>query len=152
MAEKFSGLDELRPGNFVFYDLMQLNLGSCTRDKVAVAVACPVVEKNTRKKEIIIYGGGVHLSKDSLKLKDGRQVYGQIVFLTPGGWVYPGNDCYLKSISQEHGIISATDEVFNNTGRGDLIGIIPVHSCMTADLLREYMLKDGSIISDFSAK
>jgi D-serine deaminase-like pyridoxal phosphate-dependent protein len=35
---------------------------------------------------------------------------------------------------------------------GDLVGIIPVHSCMTADLLREYHTFDGKVISDFSPK
>ncbi len=152
VIEKFEGLDEIRPGNFVFYDLMQVQLGSCTPGQVAVAVACPVVEKNNRKKEVIIYGGGVHLSKDSLKLKDGRTVYGQVVYLTDNGWVFPEKDTYLRSISQEHGIIDAEGEVFDNLERGGLVGILPVHSCMTADVLREYHLPNGKVISDFSPK
>jgi len=27
---------------------------------------------------------------------------------------------------------------------GDIIGILPVHSCLTADLMKEYLLTDGS--------
>jgi D-serine deaminase-like pyridoxal phosphate-dependent protein len=152
VVENFKGLDEIRPGNFVFYDLMQFQLGSCSRDQIAVAVACPVVEKNIRKREIIIYGGGVHLSKDSLRLGDGRNVFGQIVLLDENGWRFPDEDVYLRSISQEHGIISAPGSFFDRLQPGDLAGVIPVHSCMTADLLREYHLLDGRVISDFSPK
>jgi D-serine deaminase-like pyridoxal phosphate-dependent protein len=152
VVENFKGLDEIRPGNFVFYDLMQYKLGSCNADQIAVAVACPVVEKNRKKREIIIYGGGVHLSKDSLLLQDGRTVFGQIVIPDGNGWSFPDEAVYLRSISQEHGIISAPGSFFERLNPGDLAGVIPVHSCMTADLLREYHTFDGKIISDFSPK
>jgi D-serine deaminase-like pyridoxal phosphate-dependent protein len=152
VVENFKGVDEIRPGNFVFYDLMQYQLGSCSRDQIAVAVACPVVEKNMRKREIIIYGGGVHLSKDSMRLRDGRNVFGQIVNLNENGWTFPDEDVYIRSISQEHGIISASGSFFDRIRPGDLAGVIPVHSCMTADLLREYYTLDGRVISDFSPK
>jgi D-serine deaminase-like pyridoxal phosphate-dependent protein len=152
VVENFTGLDEIRPGNFVFYDLMQYRLGSCSRDQIAVAVACPVVEKNLKKREVIIYGGGVHLSKDALKLPDGRVVFGQVVLLDDKGWQFPDEDVYLRSISQEHGIISAPEKFFDSIRPGELIGIIPVHSCMTADLLREYHTLDGDVISDFAPK
>jgi D-serine deaminase-like pyridoxal phosphate-dependent protein len=152
IVNDFTGVDEIRPGNFVFYDLMQINIGSCRKDQVAVAVACPVVDKIRERREIIIYGGGVHLSKDSLTLTDGRQVYGIAVYLSEKGWVFPENDSWVRSISQEHGIIAATPEFFNEIRIGDRIGIIPVHSCMTADLLRTYHTTEGRIIDDFSPK
>ena len=152
IVNDFTGVDEIRPGNFVFYDLTQHRLGSCDSNQVAVAVACPVVDKNPDKQEIIIYGGGVHLSKDRLLLADGRTVFGQAVYLTETGWVYPDDEVWLKSISQEHGIISASNDFFNNIKTGDLVGIIPVHSCMTADLLRVYNTTEGRIIDDFSPK
>ncbi len=152
VVESFNGLDEIRPGNFVFYDLMQLQLISCGRDQIAVAVACPVVEKNRKKREIIIYGGGVHLSKDSLKLRDGRIVFGQVVIADDKGWQFPDEDVYIRSISQEHGIISAPGKFFDSVRQGDLICVIPVHSCMTADLLREYHTFNGKVIADFSSK
>jgi len=33
-------VDEIRPGNFVFYDLMQYRIGSCSVGQIAVAMAC----------------------------------------------------------------------------------------------------------------
>jgi len=152
LIKDFKGFDEIRPGNFVFYDLMQYFLGSCTFDNIAVAVACPVVEKNYWRKEIIIYGGGVHLSKESIKIMDGNTVFGKAVLLNNNGWIQISNNDSVKSISQEHGIISASDELMKRVSVGDLVGIIPVHSCMTADLLREYHTLDNRIMSGFSPK
>lgn len=152
LLNNFEGWDEIRPGNFVFYDLTQNLLGSCDFEKIAIAVACPVVEKNIKRKELIIYGGGVHLSKDSLKLKDGQNIFGKAVLLEPGSWTPLSDHDFLRSLSQEHGIISASDELFNSVKVGDLVGVIPVHSCMTADLLRQYHTLDDRIISSFSQK
>jgi D-serine deaminase-like pyridoxal phosphate-dependent protein len=66
MIEDFSAVDEIRPGNFVFYDIMQLQIGSCKEDEIAVGVACPVVAKHADRNEIVIYGGAVHLSKEAI--------------------------------------------------------------------------------------
>lgn len=152
LAGDFTGFSEIRPGNFVFYDLTQLHLGSCKKDQIAVSLACPVVEKNSGRREIIIYGGGVHLSKESLKLNDGRIIFGEAVIITGSGWEFLPGENYVRSISQEHGIISASDELFGRVNIGDIVGIIPVHSCMTADLMRVYHTFDNRIISDLSPK
>jgi D-serine deaminase-like pyridoxal phosphate-dependent protein len=152
VVNDFKGFDEIRPGNFVFYDLTQISLGSCKPDQVAVAVACPVVEKNHKRKEIIVYGGGVHLSKESLKLPDGRTVFGEAVIFHDTGWKFPDERSFVKSLSQEHGVIISSDELMRNSEVGGLIGIIPVHSCMTADLMRQYHTFDNNRITDFSPK
>ncbi|MDX1667683.1 MAG: alanine racemase, partial [Saprospiraceae bacterium] len=44
--ESFPGVEEIRPGNFVFYDLSQWQIGSCRPEEIAVAMACPVVAKH----------------------------------------------------------------------------------------------------------
>lgn len=152
IIEKFDGFDEIRPGNFVFYDLMQYFLGSCSFDRIAVTVACPVVEKNIKRREIIFYGGGVHLSKESIKIPGGQTIYGKAVLYQNDRIVNLSDSDFVRSLSQEHGIISSGDELFSNVKVGDLVGILPVHSCMTADLLRQYHTFDDRIISDFSPK
>ncbi|MBC8146515.1 MAG: alanine racemase, partial [Bacteroidetes bacterium] len=45
ISDNFDGIDEIRPGNFVFYDLMQLRIGSCFTENIAISLACPVVDK-----------------------------------------------------------------------------------------------------------
>jgi D-serine deaminase-like pyridoxal phosphate-dependent protein len=69
--EDFTGIDEITPGNFVFYDLFQHSIGSCTLEEIAVAVACPVTGKYPDSRRILVHGGAVHFSKSRLK-KAGR--------------------------------------------------------------------------------
>lgn len=152
ILQSFEGIDEIRPGNFVFYDLTQSQVGSCTMEQIAVVVACPVVEKKQRNSEIVIYGGAVHLSKESLKTADERNVYGKVVSIHEKGWTSLSDHDYVRSLSQEHGVISASDKLFKNIHVGDILGIIPVHSCLSADLLRQYHTLDDKVISDFSPK
>jgi D-serine deaminase-like pyridoxal phosphate-dependent protein len=134
IVERFEGIDEIRPGNFVFYDVMQYELGACFIQDIAVAVACPVVAVHAQRNEIVIHGGAVHLSKESLE-RDGKH-YGWVVPLSDRSWGLPYPDCYVASVSQEHGLIKASDQLMRNVGIGDMVGILPVHSCLTANLFR----------------
>ncbi len=148
--EDFPGITEIRPGNFVFYDLTQYHIGSCKLEDIAVAVACPVVAKHPRRNEIVVYGGGIHFSKDRLQLPDGRIIYGQVVQAEANRWSIPEQPIYVKSLSQEHGIIKATPDLLEKTAIGDLLLVLPVHSCMTADLMKGYLLLDGEQITMMS--
>lgn len=137
LAKNFENITELRPGNFVFYDLMQLNLGSCSFNNIAVVMACPVVAKHSDRNEVIIYGGGVHFSKESIMVQD-QKIYGQLVNLSENGWENIIENAYLIKLSQEHGTLKVSNEIFDTIKIGDIVGIIPIHSCMTANLMREY--------------
>ena len=149
LATDFTGADELRPGNFVFYDVMQYYLGACKTEDIAVALACPVVAKHKERNEIVIYGGAIHLSLDSVTGTKNRKIYGLVVKMTENGWEKPLKDTFVSSLSQEHGIIKAPDEVFNSINIGDIVGVLPVHSCLTANLTKEYFTIDGDLIKKF---
>jgi D-serine deaminase-like pyridoxal phosphate-dependent protein len=146
VMEEFGDVDELGPGNFVFFDLMQVQLGSCRKEDIAVCLAVPVVDINLERKEILVHGGGVHLAKDVLVNADGSKNFGEVVLLDEKGWSIPSHYSYMKSISQEHGIVKASDELLATVKVGDLLGILPVHSCMTADCMGEYLSLDGKKI------
>ncbi|SFU13462.1 D-serine deaminase, pyridoxal phosphate-dependent [Algoriphagus locisalis] len=146
VMEDFGDIDEMGPGNFVFYDLMQAELGGCDKEDIAVCLAVPVVDIKKDRKEILIHGGGVHLAKDVLVGENGLKNFGEVVYLNENGWTIPENKSFLKSISQEHGIIKASDELLAKVKVGDLLGILPVHSCMTADAMGEYMTLDGKMV------
>ena len=143
ILENFQGMDEIRPGNFVFYDVMQAVIGSCESRSIAVCMACPVVSKDASRNEIVIYGGAVHLSKESLMYK-GRLIFGLVCMLSEKGWSPPLKDCYVSGLSQEHGIVKVTSEVFSSIRPGDLLGILPVHSCLTAQCMGSYLI-DGKL-------
>ncbi|MEN0006357.1 MAG: alanine racemase [Bacteroidota bacterium] len=148
VANTFPGVDELRPGNFVFYDLSQWQIGSCALDQIAVAMACPVVAKHYDRNEIVVYGGGVHFSKDRVQLANGEIIYGMLVQPQGNSWVIPEMVTPVRSLSQEHGIIRGDQALLDTFSIGELAYILPVHSCMTADLMKRYLVSDGSVIDD----
>ena len=145
ILEDFQYIDEIGPGNYVFYDITQAEVGSCDRADIAVALATPIVDIKPERNEILVHGGGVHLSKDML-MKDGLKNFGEVVYLNEDGWTIPSNTSFLKSISQEHGLIQASDELMAKAKIGDILGILPIHSCMTADCMRVYKTMDGEVI------
>ncbi|PCH94724.1 MAG: alanine racemase [Bacteroidetes bacterium] len=146
LMNDFSIVDEIRPGNFVFYDLSQVSIGSCTVKQIAMAVACPVVSIHKERNEIIIYGGGVHLSKERIKHPKYGVIYGQVLGDDGVGWGDLLDKVYVSKLSQEHGTIRAPNEFIDSVAVGDLIKILPVHSCMTANLLKNYMTTDGQML------
>lgn len=138
LENEFPGIDEIRPGNFVFYDLMQFHLASCDQDHIAMVVAAPVVAKHKKRNEIVVYAGAVHLSKDSIIVADNEKVFGEIARFTVKGWEPFPRPVYLDRLSQEHGIFYCPDEYWDEFQVGDLLAIIPVHACLTANLIKNY--------------
>ncbi len=145
-AEEFGPVSAISPGNFVFYDLMQDSIGSCSKQQIAVALACPVVDKYPSRNELIIHGGAIHLSKDILN-HNGTEVYGLPVFINEEGWEMPREGCYVKALSQEHGVVKGSSDWIRSVQVGQLIGILPVHSCLTADLMMGYRTLDGKSLN-----
>lgn len=146
LVENFTGIDELRPGNFIFYDLMQYVNGSCRFENISVALLCPVIDIRHDSRTVVVHGGAVHFSKDYIVINN-KQVYGMVAGLDKNGWYQPEEDIYVSSLSQEHGIIDCSDnKLIDEVQPGDLLAIIPVHSCLTADCMGGYMLTDGEVI------
>lgn len=136
VLKDFGPVTQISPGNFVFYDWMQVQIGSCTPNEIAVYMECPVIEKFEDRYEVLIHGGAVHFSKESISI-EGILSYGEPRLK------YLSKDTYIQSISQEHGIIHCSPEVFNSIEIGEMIQIFPIHSCLTADLMGSYQTTDG---------
>ena len=243
VCDQWEGVDEIRPGNFVFYDLMQWQLGVCSAEDIAIRVVCPVVSKQIMRNEAVIYGGAVHLSKELMIGPNGKKWYGGIVLpdrgplqafsqgkeeraqLLPGpshsevedprikdgvssggdqgkgkelheaeahsnslsgsssGGEFPGGsspggrspggsslgrdsqggsssgggsiqgrwrisgNTWVAGLSQEHGIVRGAFEEIKAMQPGDLLEIIPVHSCLAADLAGHYLTTTGQVMS-----
>lgn len=134
LADNFDGIDEIRCGNFVYYDLMQYYLGTCDQAEIAVKVACPVVAIHLKRNDVILYGGGIHFSKEGLDVGN-KQIFGEAVSVN-GQKLAIENYGYIRSLSQEHGILHFPKGVPANIVVGDLISVYPIHSCLSANLLR----------------
>jgi len=150
IAEDFSGIDEIRPGNYVFYDLMQYQIDACNIEDIAVAMACPIVAIHKDINEMVIYGGGIHFSKDQLKDAQLGTIYGHIAQKNGKTWGDLIPDMYVKGLSQEHGVIKVPESKIDNYKIGDIIYVLPVHSCMTANLMKSYLTTDGNTIKMFN--
>lgn len=135
-VEDLSGADEIRPGNFVFYDLMQVLYGSCSSDNVAVAVHCPVVAVYPDEMKIVLHGGAVHLSKDSIEI-NGKRIFGQVGIVDEMGLPHYLPDCYITALSQEHALIQTPPQHLPLFSEGQTVAVMPVHSCLTASCMKE---------------
>ncbi len=150
VLEKFDGIDAISPGNFVFYDIMQLGIGSCQIDQVALAMACPVVSIDKDRGEVCIYGGGIHFSKDAV-VEDGKASFGIAATVRNNNWeVLTGSS--VSKLSQEHGIIKVDYDELDKIDIGDTLLVLPIHSCLTAQCIGEYTLFNGSTLEHYAKK
>lgn len=80
-------------------------------------------------------------------------IYGRVVRSLPNHplkWGSVIEGMYLRSTSQEHGIVVVPPhEDFDAYHVGDILKVLPVHSCMTADVMsnKGYLTCDGEWIS-----
>jgi D-serine deaminase-like pyridoxal phosphate-dependent protein len=148
LMEDFGPVQELRPGNLAYYDVMQMQIGACEWEQIAVCMACPVVSIHPERNEIVVYGGGIHLSKDFIEM-NARKVYGLPVYLNAKGWSAPLEAGYVRKLSQEHGVIKLPSWDMKNFQPGSLVGILPVHSCMAVDCIHDCFTLEGERLDLF---
>jgi D-serine deaminase-like pyridoxal phosphate-dependent protein len=102
VMDDFTGVDEIRPGNFVFYDLMQYQLGSCALKQIAVQLATPVLSVYPEKLTIRIHGGAVHFSKERVSHTVFGEIFGASSKLIKWDGTQIDVQLPLTGISQEH--------------------------------------------------
>lgn len=137
LAQDFWAADELRAGNFVYYDVMQSQLGSCSPADVAVALIAPIVDIYKSRGEALLHAGAVHLSKEFINIEEDRRCFGLVCPYNAQTkkWGSPIPNAFIKSISQEHGILTFDPKDAEQFEIGDLLAILPIHSCLTANLM-----------------
>lgn len=144
VSEDFDGIDEIRPGNFIFYDIKMVQISACTPQNIAVCMVAPVISTHPDRNEVIINAGSVHFSKDSMMDESGIQSFGQVVRLTESGWGDVIEGAYIRSLCQEHGFVTGPPHYIKTLRIGDLVGVLPVHSCLTADCMGEFLTTSGN--------
>ncbi|MRR30783.1 alanine racemase, partial [bacterium] len=142
-------VDEIRPGNFVFYDGQMLRLGVCQPSQIAAVLACPVVALHPERGEVLVYGGAIHLSKDVV-IENSQPHYGYVVHLNANGeWSAPLTSARVSRLSQEHGILSLPAAEIDQLRVGDWLGVIPAHICLTVAALGDYLTLDGTPVTTY---
>ena len=146
LVDDFGSIDEMRPGNFLFYDVQQFVAGVCNFEEIAVCVACPVVSVHSHQNEVVIYGGAIHFSKDTHLWNNGVQAFGLVTLPEKDKW---GNEIlgYVRSLSQEHGVVMFPNGIPQGITAGSILCVHPAHSCLTVQAMRQYTNLDGEVIT-----
>src|SRR4029453_12282352 len=108
-VDHLDGIDEVRPGNYIFFDAFQATLGSCSFDDCVLTVLASVVHRANGeggRRKVIIDAGAIALSKDRGPVHLNPHCgYGRVLDLA-------GKDLNLtvSEMSQEHGVVMVKDE------------------------------------------
>jgi D-serine deaminase-like pyridoxal phosphate-dependent protein len=140
VVDRLDGVDEIRPGNYVFYDHTQSVLGSCAVTDCAVTVLASVVSSQPDARHSVVDAGSLTLSKDRGPDFAPQPTMGEI-FDDYGRGVLR-KDVRLTSLSQEHGIVNARLPI------GDRVRILPNHACLTTACFDQYHVVRGEDVVD----
>lgn len=143
-VDHLDGIDEIRPGNYIFFDNFQATLGSCGFDDTALTVLAAVIHRDKQRRRIVVDAGAIALSKDRGPIGiDPGCGYGHVLDLD-------GNETGMRvtSLSQEHGEIQAEDDaILERFPVGSRVRILANHSCLTAAQHKYYnVFENGEIV------
>ena len=143
-VDHLNGIDEIRPGNYIFFDNFQATLGSCSFEDMALTVLSAIIHRDETRRKLVVDAGAIALSKDRGPVGlDPSCGYGRVLDIE-------GKDTGMRvtGMSQEHGVIEACDsESFDRLKVGDRVRILANHSCLTAAQHSHYnVLENGRIV------
>lgn len=143
-AARLDGVTEMRPGNYMFFDLHQTGIGSCAAEDIAVSVLATVVGHNRAHNRILIDAGGLALSKDTGANEPLPNTgYGWVMDLAGKQRI---GDLRVGRVSQEHGQVESDAPLpFDRLPIGARVRILPNHSCMTAAAYEHYDVLAGGL-------
>jgi D-serine deaminase-like pyridoxal phosphate-dependent protein len=148
-VERLDGVSEVRPGNYAFYDFMQLAGGVCAAEDCAVTVLASVVSHQRGAAHVVVDAGALALSKDpgphDAALARG---FGPVVAGLAGQQLDPR--VQVRGLSQEHGMVGGdvAGDVADRFAVGEKLRILPNHSCLTAAMFDAYQVVLGDAVVD----
>ena len=144
-VDHLEGIDEARPGNYIFFDAFQARLGSCSLEDCALTVLASVVHRDVTRRKVIVDAGAIALSKDRGPVEfDSGCGYGRVLDLE-------GNDLgmVVNEMSQEHGVLlGSNDGIIDRLKVGTRVRIVANHSCLTAAQHTHYNVIEGDRMVD----
>jgi D-serine deaminase-like pyridoxal phosphate-dependent protein len=147
-AKHLEGVDEVRAGVYVFFDLVMANVGVCKTSEIALSVLTSVIGHQAEKGWVIIDAGWMAMSRDRGTSKQTHD-YGYGLACSLDGTPLQG--CELIGANQEHGILALehTDDLARRFPIGMKLRILPNHACATGAQYPEYhgLKSDGSTVA-----
>jgi D-serine deaminase-like pyridoxal phosphate-dependent protein len=148
-VERLDGVSEVRPGNYAFYDFMQLAAGVCVAADCAVTVLASVVSHQTGAGHVVVDAGALALSKDTGPADPAlARGFGPVLRGLAGHELEPSLE--VQGMSQEHGMVGGAraEEVAGRLPVGGKVRILPNHSCLTVAMFDEYQVVRGEEVVD----
>ena len=135
------GLTEVRPGNYIYYDRTQVALGSASWDDCALTVLARVVTKPASDR-IIVDSGSKTLTNDLARGITQMPGHGTVL-TSVEGTQRPDEDLVVERLSEEHAVVRARSGS-HALVPGDLVRIVPNHSCVVSNLVDAAWIVDGN--------
>ena len=135
-----SGLTEMRPGNYIYFDRTQVALGAASWDDCALTVLARVVAKPAADR-LILDCGSKTLTNDTARGFIPTPGHGAVLNSISGTQTVD-DSLLIERLSEEH----ATVRVSSGTHAlrpGDLVRVIPNHSCVVSNLVDAAWLTEG---------
>ena len=130
---------EIRPGNYVFFDAMQVGLGSATLRDCALTVLTTVISRHRDR------GGQERLFLDAgkkiLTSDVGRFTEGHGVILYNPAEMVPHPHARITGLSEEHGWVQVRGG--GALAVGDRVRVVPNHACVSVNTQDRLYLVDG---------
>jgi D-serine deaminase-like pyridoxal phosphate-dependent protein len=121
-SHEMEGLNEIRPGTYVFNDVNTVRSGACSLEDCAASILATVVS-TARPGQMIVDGGSKTFSSDRLANP------AEVTF----GYVREAPAARFHKMNEEHGYIDVT-EAGRQFSIGDRVRIIPNHICVAVNL------------------
>jgi D-serine deaminase-like pyridoxal phosphate-dependent protein len=122
LAHEFAGVNEIRPGVYIFNDRNMLGLGVVAVEDCALSIVATVASTAVSGKAIID-GGSKTFSSDRYLAGDGKGF----------GLIKGDADAQLEAMSEEHGNLNISRSSVRYRP-GDRIEIIPNHVCSVVNM------------------
>ena len=133
-AERFDGITEIRPGNYVFLDLLPVRVGVARNADVALTVLATVISRNEHY--FVTDAGSKTLTSDTgVHGMTGSQGFG--LAYPASRFLDHNREMIVEKVSEEHGMVGRNGL---DLAIGSKIRVVPVHSCPVANLARSYVV------------
>lgn len=139
-SASLSGPTELRPGNYVFFDRMQVALGSASWDDCALTVLARVMTAHAPDR-LILDCGSKTLSSDLVRGPGPRPGHGAVMTALDSS--VPDDSLLVERLSEEHAVVRTASH--SALRPGDLVRIVPNHACVVMNLVDEAWIVEGDL-------
>jgi D-serine deaminase-like pyridoxal phosphate-dependent protein len=134
---ELESITELRPGNYVYFDRTQVGLGAARFEDCALTVLARVVSRSADR--VIFDCGSKTLSSDAARGFREAAGYGAVFADLESDAIDDG--FVIERLSEEHATVKAPHDC--RLRPGDLVRVLPNHSCVVSNLADYVQLVDG---------